>query len=106
MSERDKVKVVPKAPVSQPDAGAIDIDCPVIRLYFNSRAESPLVWSVDHGPGTPEVKSAEVRIAADGYTGIDPAADNVSSPGAWIEFHNAEMLIDEHTVYILKKNKG
>lgn len=70
----------------------------MIRLYFNSHAEAPLVWSVDEGPGTPEHKFAWVAVCRiQGVTKYNPAADNVSQPRAWIEFPRGRL--DGNRIY-------
>lgn len=64
----------------------------MVRLYFNSHAEAPQVWSADEGPGTPECKFAWIVVSrVGGITRYDPAADNVTQPRAWIEFPNAKL---------------
>ena len=55
-----------------------------MRLYIDSFS-NPLIWTVDHGPGTPEKYYREVYVDVETRTGCD-----LSSPPhlakAWIEF--------------------
>lgn len=68
--------------------------CCMIRLYFNSHADAPLVWSVDEGPGTSEQKFAQVTVACTrGMTHYDPEADNITQPRAWIEYPKGRLVV-------------
>lgn len=59
--------------------------CTLARVYFNRHG--PLPWSVDSGPGTPEMQTQSVTmLAAYSETVYDPSAgDNIDTPTAWIE---------------------
>lgn len=59
----------------------------MIRIYFNKASESPLVWSVDHGPGTEEVKFRKVVSGVLGTTKENLSEPDSDKPKAWIEFH-------------------
>lgn len=65
----------------------------VIRLYFNAKADAPLLWSVDEGDISTEQKLIIVVLeGVSGYTheNLD-AAD--PEPRAWIEFEDCEFAV-------------
>jgi len=69
-------------------------------VYWNTHADSPLVWSVDRGETSTEVHVREVYFA--GVTIMThhrPAADNITEPRGWVECYGAvEILHDRATI--------
>lgn len=74
----------------------------MIRVYFNRAADYPLVWSVDHGPGTTEMNFREVvlegvttrtvyRLASGDASGI--GGEDLLTPRAWIEITGEVQII-------------
>lgn len=65
------------------------------RIYFNKRSEFPLIWSVDSGKGTQEIKVKDARLhRVTGITRYDPSGDNVTTPTAWVEITYAVMHLE------------
>ena len=65
------------------------------RIYFNSRAEAPLVWSIDRGTSASEVKIREIHLVqCSGISHFTPKADNLREPRAWIEGYGRVEIFD------------
>jgi hypothetical protein len=55
------------------------------RFYFNSRADAPLVWSYDTGPGSPETIVETIEfVRCSGSFKFDPEK-HLPEASAWIE---------------------
>lgn len=67
---------------------------PIVRLYFNSAAADPLVWSADDGLLSNETSFNEVTFYGDGETKYNGKQPNALFPVAWLEFTNAELFPD------------
>jgi len=61
----------------------------MIRLYFNRRCAQP--WSLDNGPGTPELTCAHVIVSAPGLTMYDASQTDPDQACAWVEFEGAKL---------------
>jgi hypothetical protein len=55
------------------------------RVYFNSHADYPLVWSLDEGPGTEEKFFAEILIHCPRVCTRYEKQESKDVPSAWIE---------------------
>lgn len=70
----------------------------VIRIYWNG--EGPLWWSVDRGDSSTEVNVTEIVIEGVALsTNMNPAADNETSPRAWLE-GDARVYIAHTVAYV------
>ena len=64
-----------------------------VRIYFNSSAEAPLLWSVDNGSIETEIKCSSVRInIMEAQTGQRDENDPVQ-PKVWIEYKEDVMVM-------------
>ena len=60
----------------------------LVRVYFNSRAEAPFVWSIDRGTTATEYKVREVHlVCCSGFTRVELGTDNKLNPRAWLELY-------------------
>ena len=74
----------------------IGIECAFVRVYFNDfNAVKP--WSIDFGPGTPEVLVGHLIVEAAMESGINFAADNRIEAKAWFEGTEVHITIDCET---------
>lgn len=55
------------------------------RIYWNSKDEAPLWWSIDQGDVSPKVKVTTVTIQCAVRTHIWMGADNTEEPRGWLE---------------------
>jgi hypothetical protein len=68
----------------------------VIRLYFNRRHDPMGCWSVDKGPGTPEIKTNQVVVMGMyGRTATDFTQIGPEAVSAWVEFSDGQIRVDE-----------
>jgi hypothetical protein len=82
------------------------------RVYFNRDGDAPKVWSVDSGPGTPEVSTANVFIdGASGVTRYQPKngdgtgakGEDLRAPRAWLEFQDVTVSVEAGGVLIRER---
>lgn len=71
------------------------------RIYFNKKADFPLVWSVDEGTQATErivrkVVTRNVRTFTDSGPG-----DNINSPTVWISVEDGHLQIIDDVAYIM-----
>lgn len=74
---------------------------PYCRVYFNRASDAPKIWSLDQGPGTPEICATAVRFYAEGITryqardgdGSGPEGADLKAPRAWLEFRNVRVSL-------------
>jgi hypothetical protein len=68
----------------------------VIRLYFNRHYDPAGCWSVDEGPGTPEIKTDRVVVmGVYGRTATDFTQVGPEAVSAWVEFSDGQIRVDE-----------
>jgi hypothetical protein len=80
---------------------------PVIRVYFNSKAAHPLVWSIDDGDQSGEMSVSNVitqGVSSFVYNGQEA---NPFHPVAWIEFRQARIhrIDDSEDIFIENSNE-
>ena len=61
---------------------------PIMRVYFNSKADYPNVWSVDNENQDNEVNTHTVMVKGMGQTVYTGSKANPDSPVAWLEYYN------------------
>ena len=77
---------------------------PTVRVYFNSKAAHPWVWSVDDGNIHNELITPNVISQGIGrfvYNGLEP---NPHHPVAWVEFHDARVHRVDDTEELFVEN--
>lgn len=74
----------------------------MIRLYFNSWADYPLIWSVDRGTQETEVRVTDVRANALHTTEVDQKVQpgDRSKPRVWLQYSNANLTIEDGIAFI------
>ena len=75
-----------------------------VRIYFNSRASFPYVWSLDDGDQRNELIATNVITQGIGefkYNGQEP---NPHHPVAWIEFLNARIRRIKDDEYFIENS--
>lgn len=68
----------------------------LVRLYFNKSGVDNRAWSIDFGGEAAEFEVGHVTVDAIGHSKYDPTITNPALPKAWIEFYDAEVVIDLH----------
>jgi hypothetical protein len=68
------------------------------RIYFNSHAEAPLVWSVDdyHPETERKVKRVEIRVPS-----TTLFSTGATEPRAWIDCRGVLVISETQEAYIL-----
>lgn len=72
------------------------------RLYFNRRDDPDGAWSVDAGPGTPELKTKVVVVAGSliGITQMDFSQHGPAAVSAWIQYRDVEVHVNPEGLVI------
>jgi len=64
---------------------------PIVRIYFNSKADHPLVWSVDDGNQANEMNVPQVIGQGVHRYEYNGEKANPDSPVAWVEYREARI---------------
>jgi len=76
----------------------------VIRVYVNGFNEGKIIWSVDEGDTSTERKVENVMIlGVTGIAAVNMNADNKIEPKAWIQFYNAQVVVDKGIAIVREK---
>jgi hypothetical protein len=71
------------------------------RVYFNRKADYPLVWSVDEGTQETEQTVREVNFRGTyGVTAMGKG-DNENSPTVWIAVYGATLYVQDDIAYLM-----
>jgi hypothetical protein len=75
----------------------------MVRLYFNRREDSPLVWSIDDGDQANEVNVEGVMF--DRVMGVTHynSANKYPKPSGWLEFPEAKYVLVGNVAYISRQ---
>jgi hypothetical protein len=75
---------------------------PLVRVYFNRRDESPLIWSVDDGDQANEVNVAQVVFEGTSSLKYIGGGKSKDTPVAWIKMYQARIhkTISSSTLFI------
>lgn len=76
----------------------------MIRFYYNQSSEAPFVASVDHGPGTEEIKVCGIVCYSPSISNCDLDAPE-GQPRFWMQAIDAEDDVDIEVAHAIIRAK-